>query len=247
MSFGEGADGQPFSRDEALAISQAAIGRVLGDYELVDSGGKQLSLSVLRGQPLVLSLIFTSCYHTCPTLTRNLGKSVQVAREALGKDSFNVVTIGFDWQADTPQRMGEFAGQMGVDNERWMFLSGNEAAIRRLSEDVGFIFYPSPRGFDHLAQTTVIDADGVVFWQIYGATFEPPQLVEPLKRLVFGGRDEPLSLQGWIDGVMFFCTVYDPASGRYRFDYSIFVALLAGILSLGAVAIFIVKSWRQST
>ena len=244
---GEADASEPFSRDEALAISQAAIGRSLAAYDLIDLLGEPFSLASLRGRPVVLSLIFTSCHHTCPMLTRNLDTTVQIAREALGGDSFSVVTVGFDWQNDTPGRMGDYAREMGVDPDRWHFLSGSEAGIMGLTKDIGFIFYPSPRGFDHLAQTTIIDADGKVFWQVYGAGFKAPQLVEPLKRLVFQGRHEPLSLKGWIDGVKFFCTVYDPSSGRYQFDYSIFVAFLAGLLSLGAVAVFIVRAWRQST
>ncbi len=235
-----------FDRDTALAHSQSAIGRVVGNHQFVDSRGEIFSLATLREHPVVLSMIFTSCYHTCPLITKNLASTVDIAREALGEGSFKVITVGFDWQADTPQRMASYAVEMGIDETNWWFLSADEATIRALSEDIGFIFFPSARGFDHLAQTTVIDGTGKVFWQVYGATFKPPHLVEPLKRLVFDRRDEPLSLSAWIEGVKFFCTVYDPSTGRYRFDYSIFVALLTGLLSLGAVAVFIVRSWRQS-
>ena len=42
------------------------------------------------------------------------------------------------------------------------------------------------------------------------------------------------------------CTVYDPAVGRYRFDYSIFVAAGVGLLCLGAVGVFLVRAWRES-
>lgn len=236
----------PFDRDTALAISQAAIGKAVGNQRFTDAAGKAVSLADFHGRPVVLSMIFTSCYHTCPLITRNLANTVGVAREALGDESFVVLTVGFDWQNDSPQRMASFAKEQGIDIADWHFLSGDEASIQALADDLGFIFYPSPRGFDHLAQSTVIDARGKVHWQVYGATFDAPHLVEPLKQLVFEGRSEPLSLAGWIEGVKFFCTIYDPASGRYRFDYSIFVALLAGIVSLGGVAIFIAKSWRHS-
>lgn len=235
-----------FDRDTALATSQAAIGRAVRNHRFASADGRNISLAEFHGRPVVLSMIFTSCYHTCPLITRNLSKTVAVAREALGQDSFIVLTVGFDWQADTPQRMASFAAEQGVAAHDWYFLSADEATIRALSDDLGFLFYPSPRGFDHLAQTTIIDAGGQVHWQVYGATFEAPHLVEPLKQLVFDRRTEPLSLAAWIDGVKFFCTVYDPASGRYRFDNSIFVALLAGIVSLGGIAIFIVRSWRNS-
>jgi protein SCO1/2 len=47
--------------------------------------------------------------------------------------------------------------------------------------------------------------------------------------------------------VRLFCTIYDPSTGRYRFDYSIFVAMIIGILCLASIAIFIVRAWRQSS
>ena len=51
---------------------------------------------------------------------------------------------------------------------------------------------------------------------------------------------------GLVRSVELFCTIYDPASGRYRFDYSIVADALAGILALGMVAIVIAVSWRNS-
>ena len=53
-------------------------------------------------------------------------------------------------------------------------------------------------------------------------------------------------LASWLDNVRLFCTVYDPASGRYRFDYSIFVAAFVGLVCLGAVGTFIVRSWKDA-
>jgi hypothetical protein len=40
--------------------------------------------------------------------------------------------------------------------------------------------------------------------------------------------------------------VYDPNSDRYRFDYSIFTAIVVGILCLGLIATFIVREWRRA-
>ncbi len=230
----------------ALQTSQAAVGRALGDYLLRDRTGAPLRFEDLRGRPLVLNLIYTSCYHTCPLITRNLAAVVAGARDALGEDSFTVVTVGFDTAVDTPQRMDVFAKQQGISDTRWLFVSGDEVAMSALMRDVGFTYRPSPKGFDHLAQTTVIDADGVVYRQIYGEAFEPPALVEPLKQLLWGTKAKASTIDGWLTGVRLFCTIYDPAAGRYRFDYSIFIAAIVGTGCLGFLAVFIVRLWRQS-
>src|SRR5210317_2045965 len=95
---------QEYDKDSALAVSQAAIGTRLDDYRLRDVRGQVFQLGQLAGRPLVVSMIYTSCHHVCPTITRNLARNVEVAREALGEHAFSVVTIGFDWQVDSPER-----------------------------------------------------------------------------------------------------------------------------------------------
>jgi protein SCO1/2 len=240
-----GPHGGEVDQSAALSLSQSAIGAMVGSHRFVDRRGRTLELDELRGKPLVVSLIYTSCAHTCPMLTSHLANTVKIAREALGDDSFRVLTLGFDTPVDTPVRMASFARERAIDLPGWYFASADAATIDAFSRELGFVFFPSAAGFDHLAQTTVLDADGRVYTQVYGQSFDPPSLVEPLKQLVFGTHADARSLSGWVSGVRLFCTVYDPASGRYRFDYSIFIALGVGLLCLGAVAVFIVRAWRE--
>ena len=240
-------DFSAFSSEEALHYSQSAIGRTIGGYSLRDQHGAPVTLESFRGKPLVVSLIYTSCYHTCPLLTSHLHNVVEIAREALGRDSFSVVSVGFDAGVDTPERMKIFAEERGISDERWSFLSGDGETIGALTADLGFIFFPSTKGFDHLAQTTVLDAEGRVYRQVYGEKFEPPQLVEPLKEQVYGtGSIHPLNLSDWINNIRLFCTIYDPTTGRYIFDYSVFFTIITGIICLGAVFIFLVYQWRTN-
>ena len=236
-----------YDRDSALAISQGAIGTTIGEHRLRDIEGQTFDLSQLRGKPLVVSMIYSSCHHVCPTITRSLGDTVKIARDALGDDAFSVVSIGFDWKVDTPERMRQFAAQHGVDDvPDWHFLASDLAAVEALADELGFIFYASTKGFDHLAQTTIVNRDGVVYRQVYGARIETQALVEPLKELVFDTPSGEGIVTHWMNTLKLFCTVYDPNSDRYRFDYSIFVAIVIGALCLGAVATFVIREWKHA-
>ncbi|MDH5311624.1 MAG: SCO family protein [Gammaproteobacteria bacterium] len=237
---------QSYDRDDALAVSQAALGRTLGDHRLRDTEGQTFDLATLRGRPLVVSMIYTSCFHVCPTITQNLARSVDIGREALGDDAFSVVTVGFDWAVDTPDRMRLYAAERGIDVPGWYFLAGDESSIGALAGDLGFQFFESPKGFDHLMQTTVIDAEGRVYRQVYGIEINAQSLVEPLKELVFDTPRSAGVLEHWLDTFKLFCTVYDPNSGRYKFDYSIAMTIFVGVLCLGAIAGFIVQEWRRA-
>ena len=236
-----------YDHDDALAFSQGAIGRDLAGFTLRDSDGQPFALAELRGKPLLISMIYTSCHHVCPAITRNLGETIDVAQEALGEDAFTVISVGFDWKVDTPERMRQFAAGLGLaDVPNWHFLATDAGVVDLLSDNLGFIYYPSAKGFDHLSQATVVDANGKIYRQVYGVDVETTALVEPLKELVFDTPRSAGFLEHWISTFKLFCTVYDPNSDRYRFDYSIFMAIIVGVLSLGLVAVFIVREWRHA-
>ncbi len=213
----------------AIQISQAALDNTLGEHILKDANGQNISLSSFRGKPLVLSLVYTSCYHTCPLTTRHLAKVVEKARDALGKDRFDVAILGFDAPNDTPDAMRQFATKQGIMGKDWHLLSADQPTIEALAKELGFIYFPSPRGFDHIVQATVIDAQGSIYRQVYGETFDTPLLVEPLKDLIFNRRTpgEPF-LDELIDRIRFFCTTYDPARDGYSFDISLFIGMFIG-------------------
>jgi protein SCO1/2 len=241
---------EPYDKDAAFAASQAVLGEELGDHVLLTRDGEPLNLHALRGRPLVVSMIFTSCGHVCPMLTQHLGTVVEIAREALGDDSFTVATIGFDTVVDTPARMAKFAADSGVDsdgdNGSWYFLSGEPKTVHALTRDLGFSYFALPKGFDHITQTTVVDRDGRIYRQVYGQRFDTPALVEPLKELVYNTPSDAGFVDQWVDKLQLFCTVYDPESGRYRFDGSIIVSIIVGLLCLGAIAFFIFHQWRDA-
>ena len=237
---------QEFRYKEALQRSQDAIGNLLGDHVLTDHNGRALSLDELRGKPLVISLIYTSCYQICPMTTRHLAKVVDKARAALGKDSFNVAVLGFDAYNDSPRAMLHFARKQGIDDRGWYLLSASPDTINTLSEELGFEFFSSPNGFDHITQATVIDAQGRIYRQVYGEVFETPLLVEPLKDLVLGQpKPNQTLLSELIDKVRFFCTTYDPARDAYHFDYSLFIGIFVGAFIILSGIILLIREIRH--
>jgi protein SCO1/2 len=236
-----------FDSDKTIQVSQAAVGSTLQDFEFTDSHGSPVSLSRYQGKPLLVSLIFTSCHHVCPAITKHLATAVDAAREALGEDSFRVITVGFDTPVDTPEAMRMFANQQSIDDPDWDFLSASAETMAGLVENIGFVYFPSPRGFDHVNQVTVVDRDGVLYRQVYGAAFDLPWLVEPLKELVFN-RPQPGShfTSDLLGRIKLFCTVYDPNTGRYKFDYSLFVGMGVGVLCVLAVFAYLLVEFLRA-
>jgi protein SCO1/2 len=237
-----------FDYDAALALSQAAIGREVGDVGFTSADGRSLRLADFRGKPLVLSMVYTSCYQICPMTTQYLSQVVDKARAALGGDSFAVALVGFDVPVDTPAAMQYFANRQGISEDGWYLLSMTGKQLERLSGDIGFRFQPSASGFDHLIQATIIDADGRVYRQVYGQVFDTPLLVDPLIELVLGRSppDQPL-LASLLSKVKLFCTTYDPARDGYYLDYSLFLGMLIGGSIIVVTAVVTLRGRRKAS
>ena len=230
----------------ALATSQAAIGGQLDNFRFGDSDGQTVHLSDYAGKPLVINLIYTACIRSCPVIVQTLADAVVDAQGALDADNFNIITVGFDAGSDTPDRMRSFARSQGIDLPNWRFLSSDGRTIEKLAKQLGFVYYASTQGFQHLAQVSVLDSESRLYRQVYGEYFDSPFLVEPLKDLVFGRGRTVTDLTGLINRLRLFCTLYDPAAQRYRFDYSVFIGLGIGLAALTAVGSILVRNlWRR--
>jgi protein SCO1/2 len=229
-----------FDRDAALEHSRAAIGRQLADFTFRDIYGEPVHLADFRGKPVLVSLIYTSCAHYCPITTQTLAAGVEAAQGAIGQDGFTVLTIGFDVRNDRPSRMRSYQRTQGIDLPNWHFLSADTETILALTEQVGFSYYTSSQGFDHLAQTTLLDGNGKIVRQLYGTELTVPQVVEPLKRLRAGETPALSSFDNFVERIRLFCTLYDPDRDAYRFDWSIFVGIGVGMLSIGLLGAFFI-------
>ncbi|MDH4188942.1 MAG: SCO family protein [Betaproteobacteria bacterium] len=233
--------------DEKLALreSQSAIGRQLGDYRLRDSGEREVRLSSFRGKPLVVSFVYTGCFQVCPTATRALGNAVQDAEKILGPGTFNIATIGFNLPFDTPQAMKEFQSKHGNGNANWKFLSPEAESLAALVADFGFRFEQTSAGFDHMLQASIVDAQGKIYRQLYGDSFNGPQFVGPLLELARNAPRPAGEIAGLVEQIRLLCTVYDPASGRYRVNYAVLIEILVGasVLLVGIVSVTV--EWRR--
>ena len=230
----------------ALRASQMAIGRQTGDYTLLDRRGRPVHLSSYRGKPLLVSFIYTGCFQVCPTGTRSLQESVQSLQKVLGAGRFNVISIGFNQPADSPQALRAFALQHGVDAPDWEFLSPPAAIVEALTQDFGFSYVATPAGFDHLLAATVVDAQGRVYSQVYGERLTADKLGEPLRQLL-RGAPLPASLQlaDVIERVRLLCSVYDPETGQYRYDYGLILEIAGGVTFALAMLWFFLAEWRE--
>jgi len=231
---------------EALRAAEAAIGRTIPDAELLDRNGRPVRLSDYRGKPLLVSFIYTGCFQVCPAQTRALYEAVKGLDRLLGEHQFNVVSIGFNQPFDSPDALRSFARQHRIEHRNWEFLSPPREGVDALTRAFGFSFVATPAGFDHVLGVTVVDATGRIHAQVYGDRLRADQLGAPLRELLLNAPPVATStLSAMVERVRILCTVYDPETGEYRYDWKLIFEIIGGMLFFSSVALYFLFEWRD--
>jgi len=121
----------------------------LPDVSLIDQHGKTISLASLKGKPVLIDFIYTSCASTCPVLTAKIAAVARELGPALGAN-VTIVSITLDPEHDGPAQLAAYAKSQTADNNGWLFLTGKPADIdqvlaafklRRMRESDGSIMH----------------------------------------------------------------------------------------------------------
>jgi cytochrome oxidase Cu insertion factor (SCO1/SenC/PrrC family) len=104
----------------------------VGDFSLIERSGRMVSRADLRGKVWVASFLFTRCCTGCPQVSATLA---QLQKELQGQTEVILVSFSVDPEHDTPQVLKDYANEWGADPERWLFLTGKQDDIYRLSKN----------------------------------------------------------------------------------------------------------------
>jgi protein SCO1/2 len=212
-----------------VGVDQRLNNQVPLDLTFRDEAGSPVTLGeCVGGKPTILVL----AYYRCPMLcTQVLNGVVETARGIpfeLGKD-YRIVTVSFD-ERERPELAAAKKASYLADYGRpggeqgWRFLTGEQLAITRLADAVGFHYRYDPKQdqFAHASMITILTPAGKVARYYFGIRYPAGDvrlsLVEASENKI--GRA--------IDQVLLFCYHYDQDTGRYT-------PVVMNVMRLGAV------------
>lgn len=153
-----------FTSEAARRHSVRNAPRVLPDVVLEDQNGRRLQWRDLTGHPVLVEFVYTSCPDVCQRLLSEFQTLVTGAasEEASNTADLRFLSVSFDSERDTPERLRAVAGFFGADGERWRFarIPGREELEQTLAA-FGVVVLPLPGGaFEHNAAIHGLDANG---------------------------------------------------------------------------------------
>ncbi len=130
-------------------------------FDLVNQGGRQVTLASLRGKTIALTFLDPVCTSDCPLIAQEL----RLADRLLGGDAGHVELVAIDANpADTARAfLDAFDNQEGLEHvPNWLYLTGTLSELTRVWGTYGVQVAYSPGGamIAHTEVTYVIDARG---------------------------------------------------------------------------------------
>jgi len=154
-----------------------SLGSPVPDFTLIDQSGGRVSLSDFKGKVVAVNFIYTRCPlpDYCPRMVAQFRSLRDRFADAIDRDLV-LLTISFDPQYDTPERMHEYAARHGSGGPGWLFLTGNADEIAQICAAFGVQYWAEEGLITHSLQTAVIDRQGRLAATVEGKDFTAKQL-----------------------------------------------------------------------
>jgi protein SCO1 len=199
-----------------VAFDQKLNQQVPLDLAFQDESGKTVQLAdYVKQKPVILTFAYYQCQALCPLLLDGVVRALRVLSFDVGTQ-FEVITVSFDVH-DKPAlaaaQKKHFVGQYARPGAEagWHFLTGEEPAIQKLTDAVGFRYSYDPRAgeFAHATGIVLLTPEGKTARYFYGVDFSPRDLRLGLIEAAQG------QIGSMIDQLLLFCYHYNPAAGKY--------------------------------
>jgi protein SCO1 len=149
----------PSDDDDGVASSSSRFegavmprGLKAPDFTLQNQDGDRISMRDFRGQPVIVTFLYTTCEDTCPAQAQ----TVRGALDDLGED-VPAIAIAVDPPRDTAGRARAFLSEQRVLG-RLDFVLGSRAELRTLWK--GYYVRPQSVTQEHQARFTLVDKRG---------------------------------------------------------------------------------------
>ncbi len=154
---------------------------------LIDQNGQRVSLSSLKGKPVLVDFIYTSCPGPCKTLTQRMIDVAQKLGPALGSQ-VTMVSISIDPEHDGPQQMLDYARTQGAARKGWLFLTGGPSEVDAALAAFGLGRERESDGsVSHIVGVILVGPDGRKIHEYNGENLKYDAVVADLRNAIGRG------------------------------------------------------------
>jgi protein SCO1/2 len=137
------------------------IFHTIGKFRLVNQDSVVVTNETLNGKIYVADFFFTSCRTICPIMKTQMHRVYEMIKD---DNEVLLVSHTIDPEHDTVGLLHDYADRLGVEGDKWHFLTGNKDSIYYLAQTSYFATAmedeSEPDGFIHSGAFLLIDKKG---------------------------------------------------------------------------------------
>jgi protein SCO1/2 len=154
------------------------------DFTLKDQDGRTVTQADFAGRPVLVTFFFTSCPipNYCPLMSQNFAAiQKELAKDEADKDAVQFLSISFDPEHDTPQRLAAYAATFTHDTENWRFATGTPDEVARLTSACSVYVQTEGGTISHGLCTALVGPRGVIrkIWR--GNSWTTAEVIEAIR------------------------------------------------------------------
>lgn len=195
-------------------------------------------------KPVFLVLIYFECPTLCSLHLNSIVETFKDFEWNIG-DKFEFVAVSIDPEESSKLAEKKLENYLEVygrpeTREGWHFLTGSEANIKKLANEIGFRYTWNAREnqWAHSAASYVLTPEGEISFYHFGIKVEK----EALRLSLVEAADNKIG--SLMDKVLLMCLQYDPDKKTYAF-YALNIVRVGGIITLIVLGFFLFRFWRK--
>ncbi|MBN1407118.1 MAG: SCO family protein [Calditrichaceae bacterium] len=214
------------------------------DLQFTNEQGENILLQRYFNQskPVILVLAYYECPMLCTLVLNGLTQSVYKLNMLLGED-YQIVTVSIDPTETKELAAAKKQSHLKMLNQPenphgWVFLTGTEGNINKLTESVGFKYYyvEERDEYAHPAVVMLLSETGKITRYLYGIEYKTNDLKLGLLEAAEG------KVGSTLDKLILYCYHYDPNAKGYVI-FASNVMKLGGAVTLLLLSAFIGLLW----
>ncbi len=183
----------PATSDGTTTFHVPQPGDQVPDFAFVNQDGKRIHLAQFRGQPLLLTFIYTRCPLPgfCLLMSNNFSEILKELHEQpRAFEKAQLLSISIDPDYDKPPVLRQYGkryvGDIDPRFQHWQFASGSAEQVRKAADYFGLAYNSKSGQIVHSLSTVLIGPEGKLQTVYLGNDWKPADVASAYEAAVHG-------------------------------------------------------------
>ena len=131
----------------------------ISDFSFVNQDSQVVNNQTFADKIYITDFFFTSCPTICPKVKQQM---LRIHEKFKDNPKVKLISHTIDVRHDTVPTLKAYADKLGLQSDRWHFVTGDEAELYSMAEEYFIVAQKdpdAPGGFDHSGRLILVDTD----------------------------------------------------------------------------------------